>query len=439
MKHITLILILSAIAASCRHNPANTDQIPMISVGIMTADSVNIIERDSLGTPLKTYSFTPTQIDSSLTVKPHSRSSVLEVADVTIGVGFHWQQQEPQQFEGSLRLVKDNDRLLVINDIDIERYLESVISSEMSANASQALLETHAIISRSWLLSQLARPHSRETRNETPDEITVWYDRDDHSRFDVCADDHCQRYQGVTRRTTPAVARAVQATRGQVLTYDGNICDARFSKCCGGMTELFENCWEPEHHDYLTARYDAPDGLAASDLTDSVIASQWIKTRPDAFCANPPQEVLASVLNSYDRATTDYYRWTVTCRADSLGRLVAAKTGRDLGYIKNLRPLARGTSGRIYRLSIEGSDDTLTVGKELEIRRALSPSHLYSSAFTVTIDGEGPEAVIRLNGAGWGHGVGLCQIGAAVMGVQGYTPAEILGHYFPSSTISKLY
>ncbi len=442
MKHTLLFITLSLATVSCSTKVTSTsDRIPQVAVGIMTADSVSITERDSLGTPLRTYAFTASQIDSTLTINPSSSSSVLEVADVTIGVGFHWQQKEPQQFEGTLRLVNDGGRLLVINDIDIERYLESVISSEMSANASRALLETHSIISRSWLLSQLSRSHSRETRSETSEEIVVWYDRDDHSGFDVCADDHCQRYQGVTRRTTPAVAQAVQATRGQVLTYHGEVCDARFSKCCGGATELFENCWEPEPHDYLPDRYDGPEGFppSPSDLSKDVHAEQWIRTRPEAFCANPPREVLASVLNSYDRATADYYSWTIEYRADSLGRLVARKTGHDLGFIKSLTPLARGKSGRICRLAIEGSDDTLTVGKELEVRRSLSPSHLYSSAFTTETEGEGPNAIIRLYGAGWGHGVGLCQIGAAVMGSQGYTPAEILHHYFPECTVTTLY
>lgn len=439
MKKMLLIPVLSVLTAvSCGHKATEETDIPLISVGIMTTDSVTITERDSSGSPIRSYRFTASQIDSSLTVNPTSPQSVLEVADVTIGVGFHWQQKEPQQFEGSLRLVRDNDRLTVINDIDIERYLESVISSEMSADASSSLLEAHAIISRSWLLSQLSRTHSRETRTETPGEITVWYDRDDHTMFDVCADDHCQRYQGVTRRTTPAVAKAVRSTRGQVLTYDGEVCDTRFSKCCGGVTELFENCWEPEPHAYLTARYDGT-GSHTPDLTDDATAREWIETRPDAYCANPSARILATVLNSYDRATADYYRWTVTYRADSLGQLVYRKTGHDLGYITGLKPLARGSSGRIYRLTVNGSADSLTVGKELEIRRVLSPSHLYSSAFTASIEGCGPDAIVTLRGAGWGHGVGLCQIGAAVMGEQGFTATEILGHYFPEATLTLQY
>ena len=409
----------------------------MIAVGIMEADSLWIEELSPSGETIADYRIGADDVADSLVITPASDKSVFRVDGVTIGIGFHWQQKESQCFEGSLRVLRQDSLLVLINDIDIERYLESVISSEMSADAPTELLRAHAIASRSWLLSQIEREHSRETRAEVPGEVKVWYDRDDHLLFDVCADDHCQRYQGVSRRTNDRVARAVRDTQGQILTADGTVCDARFSKCCGGVTEEFENCWEPTHYSYLEAKRDDTESLPVPDLKDESAATEWIEGRPDAFCANPGTEVLATLLNSYDRATADYYRWTVTYRADSLGILIADKSGLDLGYIKRLEPLERGTSGRITRLRIVGDRDSIIIGKELEIRRTLSPSHLYSSAFTAAVEGEGPEARITLNGAGWGHGVGMCQIGAAVMATRGYKYPEILSHYFPGATITQ--
>ncbi|MDE5607906.1 MAG: SpoIID/LytB domain-containing protein [Muribaculaceae bacterium] len=429
------VLLLS----SCRGGSRQVGTVPMISVGLMTVPEVTLVINDSASSVSDTLRIATCDVDSCMTLSAPA-GGVIEIVDVTIGVGFHWEQQETQAFEGDIKLLRKGDQLVVINEIDIERYLESVISSEMSANSSEALLKAHAVISRSWLLSQLERRGRKaEVRAELPGEVTVWYDRDDHDLFDVCADDHCQRYQGVTRRTNPAVADAVKSTRGLVLTSGGEVCDARFSKCCGGVTEEFENCWEPVHKSYLEACCDSPEPLPVPDLTDSTIAAEWIESRPDAFCANPSTDVLAAVLNSYDRATTDFYRWTVIYRADSLGALFERRTGRHLGYIRDLRPLQRGKSGRITRLMVVGSEDSLIIGKELEIRRSLSPTHLYSSAFTVAIDGDDSDAVITLHGAGWGHGVGLCQIGAAVMGSQGYSYEDILSHYFPGSNLTLLY
>ncbi len=428
------ILALIAMMASCRSDAA-IEAVPVIHVGIMRADSLSIREISAEdGRVVAQYNPTAGSCPEELTLSPSARGTLFEVDGVTIGIGFHWEQKETQRLEGSLRVVPVDGTLQLINDIDIERYLESVISSEMSARAPRQLLMAHAVTSRSWLLSQISHPHSRETRRESGNEITVWYDRDDHELFDVCADDHCQRYQGVTRLTDPTVVEAVRATRGLVLTDgDGTVCDARFSKCCGGVTEEFENCWEPEHHGYLEALCDSPQPLPVSDLTVDSTATAWIEGRPDAFCTNPSTELLAVILNSYDRATKDYYRWEVSIDADSLGRLVAAKSGRNLGSIRDLIPLERGRSGRITRLLIAGSRDSLTVGKELEIRRLLSPSHLYSSAFTVARDGD----VFTLHGAGWGHGVGLCQIGAAVMAAEGYGYKDILKHYFTGATLEK--
>ncbi len=441
MKVFRLLYALGAVGllAGCSTPSPEDGGVPTISVGLMTVPEVTLVVTDPAASLTDTLRLAAADVDSCMTVTAPD-GGVIEVADVTIGVGFHWEQRENQAFEGDIKLLRRGDELVVINEIDIERYLESVISSEMSANSSEALLKAHSVISRSWLLSQLERRGRRaEFRTESPGEVTVWYDRDDHDLFDVCADDHCQRYQGVTRRTNEAVAAAVRATRGVVLMSEGEVCDARFSKCCGGVTEEFENCWEPVHKPYLEARCDSPAPLPVPYLTDSTGAAAWIESRPDAFCANPSTDVLAAVLNSYDRATTDFYRWTTVYRADSLGALFERRTGRALGYITGLQPLARGKSGRITRLMVKGSADSIIIGKELEIRRSLSPSHLYSSAFTVAVDGDGPQAIITLRGAGWGHGVGLCQIGAAVMGSMGYTFEEILSHYFPGAEITTLY
>lgn len=438
MKNFAIYIICVVVAATgCARHLNSPDEVPVISVGIMEADSIIIAEVSPEGETITNYRLGAGDVADSLIIVPANDKSVFRVDGVTIGIGFHWQQKETQCFEGNLRVLRQDSLLVLINDIDIERYLESVISSEMSADAPNELLRAHAIASRSWLLSQINGKHSRETRAEMPGEVTVWYDRDDHRLFDVCADDHCQRYQGVTRRTNNRVNQAVRDTRGMILTVGDTVCDARFSKCCGGVTEEFENCWEPTHFSYLEARRDDTESLPLPDLKNESAAIDWIEGRPDAFCANPGTDVLATLLNSYDRATADYYRWTVKYRADSLGMLIAHKSGYNLGYIKRLEPLTRGTSGRITRLRIVGDRDSIIIGKELEIRRTLSPSHLYSSAFTVTISNEGPDALISIQGAGWGHGVGMCQIGAAVMATKGYKYNDILTHYFPGATITQ--
>jgi SpoIID/LytB domain protein len=367
----------------------------------------------------------------SLRFVPATPDARFELKAVTIGVHFHWERRENQQFAGTLHLEPkwgDDSRVVAINDIAVEEYLKSVISSEMSAEGSEALLKAHAVVSRSWLLRQLADKgkhvaaelggwHRSTVDGREVDELTRWYDREDHTQFDVCADDHCQRYQGVTRQTSPTVAAAVDATRGMALTWQGEVCDARFSKCCGGVSELFENCWEDTPHPYLERVVDRPQG----GDTD--------------FCDTTDESVLRQVLNSYDRETNDFYRWSVTYTAAELSQLIARKSGIDFGVIKSIRPLTRGVSGRITRLLIEGEKRTAIVGKELEIRRWLSESHLRSSDFDVSFD----DNRVRLSGKGWGHGVGLCQIGAAVMGAKGYDYTEILHHYFPKAELTKLY
>ena len=372
-----------------------------------------------------------------------------ELKGVTIGVNFHWERKEDQKFRGALRLIVENNRLTAVNVLSVEDYLLSVISSEMSATASLELLKAHAVISRSWLLAQIDKNKRIVAENEAykaceetgDDEMIKWYDREDHVNFDVCADDHCQRYQGITRESTARVRDAIKATWGEVLTYGGELCDARFSKCCGGVYEEFENCWEPKHYDYIEARRDGADEMNFPDLTKEANAEEWILTSPKAFCNTTDTAILSQVLNNYDQETTDFYRWKVEYTQEELSALILRRSGVDYGQIVDLQPVARGTSGRLYKLRIVGTKKTLTIGKELEIRRTLSASHLYSSAFIVerhnVVDGIPQKFVLR--GAGWGHGVGLCQIGAAVMGEKGYNYKEILLHYFINANITTLY
>ena len=354
----------------------------------------------------------------SLRFKPQDDDASFTLHDVTIGVGFHWERQEKQTFRGMLRLVVEADKVLAINELPVEQYLESVISSEMSATSSPELLKAHAVISRSWLLCQMEnrQKEGRDKGNsffsfvKKDDELLRWYDREDHTLFDVCADDHCQRYQGITRASSPAVAEAIKATRGQVLMSDNELCDARFSKCCGGQTEEFQYCWENIKKPYLVSV-------------------------SDPFCHTSDRRILSQVLNDYDQETPDFYEWTVAYTQEELTEMVNRKTKLDLGDIVDLIPLDRGTSGRIWRLQLVGTKRSFIIGKELEIRRALSETHLYSSAFDV----EKRDNRFILHGRGWGHGVGLCQIGAAVMGEKGYDYDDILLYYYRGAEIKQIY
>lgn len=371
-----------------------------------------------------------------------SDDASFELSNVTIGVDFHWNRQETQLFPADLKLIVENGKVTAINLVGIEDYLVSVISSEMSATCSKALLKAHCIISRSWILAQIqknkdivASAQDYSACTDTEDERIKWYDREDHVNFDVCADDHCQRYYGLSRASTEAVREAVRETWGQVLVYDGKICDARFSKCCGGVFEEFEYCWEPKHFDYLVKRRDSAQENNFPDLTVEENAREWILSSPDAFCNTSDPKVLSQVLNKFDQETQHFYRWTVEYTAEELSELVKRRSGEDYGEIIDLIPVARGTSGRLWKLKIVGSKKTKVIGKELEIRKTLSTSHLYSSAFVV----EKKEGKFILHGAGWGHGAGLCQIGAAVMGEKGYSHDQILAHYFPGSQIEKQY
>ena len=372
------------------------------------------------------------------------------IEDVVIGIGFHWEQKEEQVFQGKLKLIILEEEIQVVNVISVEDYLISVISSEMRGDSSPALLKAHTIISRSWLLAQIEKQKELEGSGEsydlihqTRDEYIRWYDREDHDRFHVCADDHCQRYQGITRAHNPEVVRAVYETAGEVLEYAGKICDARFSKCCGGVVEEFQHCWEPVVHPYLKRVDDNPENKAVNtkDLKIESQASEFIQSSPDAFCNTRDAKLLSQVLNDYDQSSSDFYRWTVRYSQEEINALIREKSGFDFGEIKDLIPVERGESGRLVRLKIVGTKKTLTVGKELEIRRWLSKSHLYSSAFVVEKEGkvDGIPQGFVLKGAGWGHGVGLCQIGAAVMASKGYTHQEILKHYFIDASLNKRY
>lgn len=437
---------------------------PVISVGILSAPEINFVLEAPYLAPdgsessgMQTVSLTPDgkiawqgrEYDTALNFKAVAKSSVFEIKGVVIGVNFHWERKEDQRFSGDVRIIVEGDKLTIINILPVEDYLLSVISSEMSAHASLELLKAHAVISRSWLLAQIEKTkriadcgEQYSACTETADERIKWYDREDHVNFDVCADDHCQRYQGVTRQSTPKVAEAINATIGQVLMDGDVLCDARFSKCCGGVFEEFESCWEPKHFSYLVARRDSVAPEDFPNLRLEANAAEWISGRPDAFCNTTDAAILSQVLNNYDQETTDFYRWTVEYGNEELSELVKSRSGIDFGRIIDLQPVERGTSGRLIRLRIVGTKRTMVIGKELEIRRTLSTSHLYSSAFTVErhdIGADGIPARFTLHGAGWGHGVGLCQIGAAVMGAKGYDYRQILMHYFPGAELKTMY
>ena len=392
-----------------------------IAVGVMTAPKIEAVIPGPHSTPER-----PTFL----------------LKNVRIGIGFHWDRLEDQEFEGTLEIRDNADGTqTAINRLDVEDYLSSVITSEMSATSSLELLKAHAVISRSWVLRPIISPSTCTDKPDLsdPDRPVVWYERDAHEGFDVCADDHCQRYEGITRRdehpeAAANVQKAIDATRGQVLMYDGKVCDARFYKSCGGATELFENAWANEHYPYLEAVRDEI-GTPLPDLTIEENAQEFIRTSPSAYCNTTDARVLSQVLNNYDQETKDFYRWTVQYTAAELSDIIRERSGIDFGEILDLVPIKRGPSARLYEMQIVGSKRTMVIGKELEIRKWLSRSHLYSSAFVVDRNEQGD---FILTGAGWGHGVGLCQIGAAVMADKGYTYEQILAHYFPGSELKTI-
>ncbi len=371
------------------------------------------------------------------------------IPGITIGEHFHWQRKEKQRFMGSLKLLKHEAKIVVINILPIEDYLLSVISSEMSSKSSLQLLKAHAVVSRSWTLAQLQKKENLSNNINTvsqtinSEEILKWSDRRQHELFDVCADDHCQRYHGIGKITTTTAKQAIYESRGLVLTSNDNICDSRYSKSCGGISEVFENVWEPIKYEYLSSIFDykfEPENYN-TDFSVEQNARKWIAGSPPAFCNTSDNIILNQILIDYDRQTKDFYRWKVEYTQDEIKELINSKSGIDFGKIKDLIPVERGYSARIIRLKVVGTQKTLTIGKELEIRRILSTTHLYSSAIFFEkkdIVDEIPQKFI-IHGAGWGHGVGMCQIGAAVMAAQGYQFDEILLHYFRNAKIQKIY
>ncbi len=440
---------------------SNIKKEPIVSVGIVSASKLcfslnapyTVCNLEQCGKQVVELSegriLWENNFYDELLFEPNDTQSSFTLEDVTIGVNFHWERKEAQTFLGKLRFIVENNNICAINELSVETYLISVISSEMRATSSLELLKAHAVISRSWLLAQMEQ-RKVENNNavkqpslfKTDEEIVRWYDREDHKHFDVCADDHCQRYQGITKAANKHVVEAIKQTAGEILTSRGEICDARYSKCCGGAVEEFQYCWENIRKPYLQALPDTmPDTTSLPNLTNEAVARQWILSSPNAFCNTTDQKVLSQVLNDFDQETTDFYRWTQIYSQAEVKQLLEEKLAMQFGDIIDLIPMERGKSGRIYRLKIIGTQRTLIIGKELEIRRALSKSHLYSSAFVVEKvdikDGVPQQFIIK--GAGWGHGVGLCQIGAAMMGVQGYRYDEILLHYYKSAEITKVY
>lgn len=372
------------------------------------------------------------------------------IRNVTIGVKFHWERKEKERFSGLLKLKIDKDKIAVINLLSIEKYLTSVISSEMSAKSSLQLLKAHAIVSRSWLLAQIEKSKSLKNAKskysssfESANEHIKWYDREDHELFDVCADDHCQRYQGVTKIFTEIARNAVTQTRGIVLMSNNKICDARYSKSCGGISESFENVWEPIKYDYLTSinDYKFPPENFNTDFSSEKNAVRWIKGNPASYCNTTDKKILSQVLLDFDQETTDFFRWKIVYTQAELSEIIKTKSGIDFGNIIDLVPVERGKSSRLTKLKIVGIDKAMIVGKELEIRKFLSKSHLYSSAIVVeNLDVKnGIPQKFEIYGAGWGHGVGLCQIGAAVMAEKGHEFDEILLHYFKNAELKKIY
>jgi len=440
---------------------SNIKKEPIVSVGIVSASKLcfslnapyTVCSLEQCGKQVVELSegriLWENNFYDELLFEPNDTQSSFTLEDVTIGVNFHWERKEAQTFLGKLRFIVENNNICAINELPVETYLISVISSEMRATSSLELLKAHAVISRSWLLAQMEQRKAENSNVvnqpslfKTDEEIVRWYDREDHKHFDVCADDHCQRYQGITKAANKHVVEAIKQTAGEILTSRGEICDARYSKCCGGAVEEFQYCWENIRKPYLQALPDTmPDTTSLPNLTNEAVARQWILSSPNAFCNTTDQKVLSQVLNDFDQETTDFYRWTQIYSQAEVKQLLEEKLAMQFGDIIDLIPMERGKSGRIYRLKIIGTQRTLFIGKELEIRRALSKSHLYSSAFVVEKvdikDGVPQQFIIK--GAGWGHGVGLCQIGAAMMGVQGYRYDEILLHYYKSAEITKAY
>jgi SpoIID/LytB domain protein len=389
------------------------------------------------------------EISDEIVFKPADENTdSFLIKDVIIGVKFHWERKEKQRFTGSLKLKRVENKIVVINILPVEKYLTSVISSEMSSKSSIQLLKSHAIVSRSWILAQLEKSITSKNKNyqthfESESELIKWYDRGEHLLFDVCADDHCQRYQGITKIFSNTALTAIDETRGIVLIFNNNICDTRYSKSCGGVTESFNNVWEQKEYKYLSSVVDYkyyPENFNLN-FSDENIARKWIKGNPSGYCNTSDQKILSQVLVDFDQETKDFYRWKIEYTQKELSGIIKSKSNIDFGDIVDIVPVERGDSSRLIKIKIIGTKKTLIIGKELEIRRILSQSHLYSSAIIIDksdIRDNIPQKFI-ISGAGWGHGVGLCQIGAAVMASIGYQFDEILLHYFKDAKLKKIY
>ncbi|MCD7963536.1 MAG: SpoIID/LytB domain-containing protein [Rikenellaceae bacterium] len=421
---------------------------PVIDVGIYSADKIAVEFKGTFRSSAddrEVYGimeFSTDDVNEEVKFSPLDKeNSSFVIKNVIIGKDFHWERPEDQEFNGIFKLIPDEKKITAVNCIHVEDYLMSVISSEMNAGAPIESLKAHAVISRSWLMSQLkskSKPELTSVPLCNENEIIKWSDREAHDNYDVCADDHCQRYQGITKVYTPGAVEAVRSTTGVVLTFDGEICDARYSKCCGGMSENYENVWENNSHPYLRAVYDGTTGNLPVLNSESGFI-KWCRSSPEVFCNTSDKEFLARVLNNYDTETQDFFRWKVSYTQTQLTNIILKRTGIDFGKITDLIPDERGASGRIIKLKIVGEKKTMTIGKELFIRQALSESHLYSSAFFVEKNETGSEVEFVLHGAGWGHGVGLCQIGAAFMAEKGYEYRKILKHYYKDADIEEIY
>ncbi len=427
-----------------------------LEVGILTADEIEFeIISDGAGRQKVEYSDGKILYNGALydelvfegkTLSTMFAEPSFILYDVVIGINFHWERKVDQQFAGTLKFIVDSGKVTAVDVVGVEDYLLSVISSEMKSSASLEFLKAHAVISRSWVMAQIAHRRDGVQQNAISEtsadgkEYIKWFDHDDHTLFDVCADDHCQRYQGLSMAVGETVRKAIDQTWGLVLTSEGKICDARFSKCCGGTMELFSTCWEDVDPPYIKALPDTPDFAPDGEV----------------FCDTDDESILSQVLNDYDLETKDFYRWTNEYSASTLDELVNRRSEMDFGEILALVPVERGPSGRLFKMEIVGSKKSLVIGKELIIRRFLSESHLKSSAFSVIyLDSDGnpvPDSLVvpaarrgeriwsrlALHGSGWGHGVGLCQIGAAVMSSKGYGFKDILSHYYPGSELTVI-
>jgi len=353
-------------------------------------------------------------------------SNNIYLSPIKAGRGFHWQKSIPIQVLGDIRISSFESSLFVINAIYLEDYLMCVATSEMSGDCPKALLEAQTIAARSWILAAEEKKHN-------------------HLNLDACNDDCCQRYQGITNLNQESI-KAANNTRGIVLIHNGMICDARYSKSCGGITENNNNVWDMDSKPYLCSVYD---GKASKeyDVSSDLSFRKWLSNETSSYCSPNfiTEKNLDKFLGNVDKQGS-YYRWSVSYDNNELVSLVFAKTGKKFETIINLKTTKRGNSGRVLSLDIIGvlDDNTnfsLSIGSEYEIRRILHPEFLYSSAFTIESNSEHNNKTNRftLNGAGWGHGVGLCQIGALGMALDGGKTEEILLHYYQSSQIRNLY